>query len=837
MRTHTIRRWLTAALLAGSVSAAAMSASAAVPVTITNQGRLFDADDGPINGSLTVTFAIYDAANAQTPLWSEEHKVDFDEGFYSVSLGSIVPFDKLFDGSVRYLGITIESDPELLPRAPIQSVPYALLANDVNGDIHPTSVTINGTEVINNNGEWVGPPTGLVGPTGPQGPDGPVGPAGATGALGPVGPMGPTGADGAVGPAGAMGPMGPTGAIGPAGPIGPMGPVGATGATGAVGPMGPMGPTGAMGPQGAVGPTGPVGPMGAQGATGPQGDVGPMGPTGAMGPQGVVGPTGPVGPMGAQGATGPQGDVGPMGPTGAMGPQGAVGPTGPVGPMGAQGATGPQGDVGPMGPTGAMGPQGAVGPTGPVGPMGAQGATGPAGAVGPTGATGAMGPQGPIGATGAVGPQGPIGATGAVGPQGPQGIQGVQGPVGPTGAVGPQGPIGATGAVGPQGPQGIQGVQGPVGPTGAQGPQGIQGVQGPVGPTGAQGPQGPAGSANINGTTNFIVKFTSATTGGNSRLFDDGTNVGLGTTAPNSPFHATSASTVRTLFAENTSTGGTAIVGINTAAANTGGGAGVYGMTNQSALAGVYGDNNNTSGTAIHGAGQNVGGFILVAGSGGSFTGQTTGTYSRNLSSGVAQAEYTDNFGDIVRVNFWDGLTNFKIQGIGTVSTTVQDPTDATGQRRVTLYAPEAPEVLFEDYGEAKLDHGFAHVELDPIFTSNVQVDERHPLRVFIQLEENDQTRGVVVKNKTATGFDVVELGGGTSNMPFQWHVVCNRADEITPSGRLSHYADLRFGIAPEPLASSPTRIDNPSTMGPSAAADPSHTWLQALLPLMRNGR
>ncbi|MDC3981315.1 hypothetical protein [Polyangium jinanense] len=788
MKTPTIRRWLTAALLAGSVSMAAMHAHAAVPVTITNQGRLFDADDAPINGSLTVTFAIYDAANAQTPLWSEEHKVDFDEGFYSVSLGSIVPFDKLFDGSVRYLGITIESDPELQPRAPIQSVPYALLANDVNGDIHPTSVTINGTEVINNNGEWVGPPTGLVGPTGATGPQGPVGadgamgPAGPTGGLGPVGPMGPTGATGAVGPAGPMGAMGPTGAIGPAGPIGPMGPVGptgATGSTGAVGPMGPMGPTGAMGPQGDVGPTGAAGPMGPQGATG------------------AVGPQGPIGPIGPTGAMGPQGNVGPMGSTGAMGPQGDVGPTGAMGPMGPQGATG------------------AVGPQGPLGP------------------TGAAGPMGPQGATGAVGPQGPIGPTGAVGPQGPQGIQGPQGPIGPTGAVGPQGPLGPTGAVGPQGPQGIQGLQGPIGPagaTGAQGPQGPQGIQG------LQGPQGPAGSANINGTTNFIIKFTSATTGGNSRLFDNGTNVGLGTTAPNSPFHATSASTVRTILSENTTTTGAAIVGMNTAAAGTGNGAGLYGVTSQSSLAAVYGDNNNTSGTAIHGAGQNIDGYILVAGSGGAFTGQTTGTYSRNLSSGVAQAEYTDNFGDIVRVNFWDGFTSFKIQGIGTVSTTVLDPTDAAGQRRVTLYAPEAPEVLFEDYGEARLENGFTHVELDPIFTANVQIDERHPLRVFIQLEENEQTRGVVVKNKSATGFDVVELGGGTSNMPFQWHVVCNRADEITPSGRLSHYADLRFGIAPEPLAASPARVDAPSTV-PSTLADPSHTWLQALLPLMHSGR
>ncbi|MDI1477382.1 hypothetical protein [Polyangium sp. y55x31] len=393
--------------------------------------------------------------------------------------------------------------------------------------------------------------------------------------------------------------------------------------------------------------------------------------------------------------------------------------------------------------------------------------------------------------------------------------------------------------MGPQGPQGIQGPQGPIGPTGAQGAQGIQGPQGPIGPTGAQGPQGPAGSANINGTTNFIIKFTSATTGGNSRLFDNGTNVGLGTTAPNSPFHATSASTVRTILTENTTTTGAAIVGINSApeGANADGGSGVYGVTSQRGLAAVYGDNNSPSGTAIHGAGQNVAGFILVAGSGGAFTGQTTGTYSRNLSSGIAQAEYTDNFGDIVRVNFWDGLTNFKINGIGVVSTVVHDPTDAAGQRRVTLYAPEAPEVLFEDYGEARLKNGVAHVELDPIFTANVQVDERHPLRVFIQLEENEQTRGVVVKNKTATGFDVVELGGGTSNMPFQWHVVCNRADEITPSGRLSHYADLRFGVALDDLASMPARVDTPSTQNPSAAADPSLAWLQALLPLMHNGR
>lgn len=43
---------------------------------------------------------------------------------------------------------------------------------------------------------------------------------------------------------------------------------------------------------------------------------------------------------------------------------------------------------------------------------------------------------------------------------------------------------------------------------------------------------GPAGSANINGAENYLVKFTGATTGGNSQVFDDGTSVGIGTDTP-----------------------------------------------------------------------------------------------------------------------------------------------------------------------------------------------------------------------------------------------------------------------------------------------------------------
>jgi hypothetical protein len=70
------------------------------------------------------------------------------------------------------------------------------MANHAVGDITPTSISINGATVIDATGNWVGSPTGLVGPTGPAGPAGPTGPAGAQGPAGPAGPAGPTGPQG-----------------------------------------------------------------------------------------------------------------------------------------------------------------------------------------------------------------------------------------------------------------------------------------------------------------------------------------------------------------------------------------------------------------------------------------------------------------------------------------------------------------------------------------------------------------------------------------------------------------------------------------------------------------
>ena len=60
----------------------------------------------------------------------------------------------------------------------------------------------------------------------------------------------------------------------------------------------------------------------------------------------------------------------------------------------------------------------------------------------------------------------------------------------------------------------------------------LSGNPGPAGPVGPQGPAGPTGAANISGTNNYLVKFSSSNTGGNSQIYDDGSKIGINTTYP-----------------------------------------------------------------------------------------------------------------------------------------------------------------------------------------------------------------------------------------------------------------------------------------------------------------
>lgn len=100
---------------------------------------------------------------------------------------------------------------------------------------------------------------------------------------------------------------------------------------------------------------------------------------------------------------------------------------------------------------------------------------------------------------------------------------------------GQPGPRGGKGPAGDKGLRGDRGPEGRKGPRGDKGPRGEQGPQGERGPLGEQGPPGPSGeggTGSIKGGVGYLVKFKDEITGNASQIFDNGNQVGIGTTEP-----------------------------------------------------------------------------------------------------------------------------------------------------------------------------------------------------------------------------------------------------------------------------------------------------------------
>jgi hypothetical protein len=228
---------------------------------------------------------------------------------------------------------------------------------------------------------------------------------------------------------------------------------------------------------------------------------------------------------------------------------------------------------------------------------------------------------------------------------------------------------------------------------------------------------------------------------------------------------------------------------------------GVFGWSTSSTSNAVYGQASGANSTGVVGGGNNYGPNLLAAGSGGAFGGESYGIFAETenlLNPSAAGVFLNDETGNEVYVAYYNG-TNYKIYGTspGTVSCSVQD----TKGNYVVMHAPETPEDYYEDYGQGQLMNGKVHIDMDPNYAKNICVNDKHPLRVFVQLYGD--CKGVYVTHTTATGFDVVELDGGTSNTPFQYQIIGNAADAVMPSGVVSKFADLRFEPASKVL---PTR-------------------------------
>ena len=124
-------------LWANSVGALPLRAPTAASTstgTIAYQGRLADADGTPITDTVNMEFRLYDVASGGIFLWEElwtgSNSVQVSDGLFNVMLGSLdpIPQSVITGHDSLFLGITVGTDDEMVPRVQLGSVPFAVQA-------------------------------------------------------------------------------------------------------------------------------------------------------------------------------------------------------------------------------------------------------------------------------------------------------------------------------------------------------------------------------------------------------------------------------------------------------------------------------------------------------------------------------------------------------------------------------------------------------------------------------------------------------------------------------------------------------------------------------------
>jgi len=108
------------------------------------------------DGLQTITFALFDQAEAGNQLWSETTEVNIVRGLYNHNLGSATPLDPAIFNQQLYLA-TISNGMELSNRTPMTAAPYVLEILGCKGTVGDVKMSILDPEdFIAENGDcWV----------------------------------------------------------------------------------------------------------------------------------------------------------------------------------------------------------------------------------------------------------------------------------------------------------------------------------------------------------------------------------------------------------------------------------------------------------------------------------------------------------------------------------------------------------------------------------------------------------------------------------------------------------------------------------------------------------
>jgi hypothetical protein len=120
--------------------------------------------------------------------------------------------------------------------------------------------------------------------------------------------------------------------------------------------------------------------------------------------------------------------------------------------------------------------------------------------------------------------------------------------------------------------------------------------------------------------------------------------------------------------------------------------------------------------------------------------------------------------------SFFGGFCNFFANGTLGCSGALSSSVPAESNRKVQVYSMQSPENWFEDFGSGQLAAGVARVQLETTFGQTVNSRDYH---VFVT--PKGDCKGLFVTNETGVGFEVRELGGGQSNVGFDYRIVAHR--------------------------------------------------------------
>jgi hypothetical protein len=195
------------------------------------------------------------------------------------------------------------------------------------------------------------------------------------------------------------------------------------------------------------------------------------------------------------------------------------------------------------------------------------------------------------------------------------------------------------------------------------------------------------------------------------------------------------------------------------------------------------------SGTAIMGVSGGTIVYTATEGSGGAFTGATWGVYGRATNTSAVRAGgffYTSGsaYGYVGGYKQTSAgpppvYEAYVVWGTGKIIT--QNKSD--DGMAADMYCPITPENIISDYGTGNLVDGKCRINLDPVISKRIFVSQEYPLKVFVQLE--GECNGVYVTNKSAEGFDVIELMNGNSNTSFSWTIIANLNDIKSSDGKI----------------------------------------------------